>query len=93
MIKVYINALLQEKDTNADEIKKLQAQIDSLGVAATEALELKEKVGAITAELKELKTENKTLTENYNSERVCSNACKMQLIFLSVHHIGQDRPS
>ncbi|KAJ8029772.1 Kinesin-like protein KIN-14I [Holothuria leucospilota] len=69
-LETQLKAATKERDSNADEIKKLQAQIDSLGVAATEALELKEKVGAMTAELKELKTENKTLTENYNSERV-----------------------
>ncbi|XP_071845091.1 uncharacterized protein [Apostichopus japonicus] len=60
----------KERDSHADENKKLQVQIASLGVAAQEALELKEKVDGMQGELKELKTENKSLTENYNSERV-----------------------
>lgn len=60
----------QERDSHADENKKLQVQIASLGVAAQEALELKEKVDGMQGELKELKSENKSLTENYNSERV-----------------------
>ncbi|XP_038044756.1 myosin-10-like [Patiria miniata] len=60
----------KELDGAKDEIKKLTNQIDLLGVAAAEALELKEKVTEQTAELKKLQSEMKTLTENYNSERV-----------------------
>ncbi|XP_022099013.1 myosin-9-like [Acanthaster planci] len=60
----------KELDGAKEEIKKLTNQIDALGVAAAEALELKEKVTEQTAELKKLQSELKTLTENYNSERV-----------------------
>ena len=60
----------QELDGAKDEIKKLTNQIEGLGVAAAEALELKEKVTEQTAELKKLQSEVKTVTENYNSERV-----------------------
>ncbi|XP_071794114.1 uncharacterized protein [Asterias amurensis] len=60
----------KELDGAKDEIKKLTNQIEGLGVAAAEALELKEKVTEQTAELKRLQSEVKTVTENYNSERV-----------------------
>ncbi|XP_072039085.1 uncharacterized protein [Amphiura filiformis] len=60
----------KELDSAKDENKKLQLQINSLGVAAQEALELKEKADEMKSELKTLTADNKALTENYNSERV-----------------------
>ncbi|PIK59429.1 putative calmodulin-binding carboxy-terminal kinesin [Apostichopus japonicus] len=42
----------KERDSHADENKKLQVQIASLGVAAQEALGLKEKVDGMQGELK-----------------------------------------
>ena len=52
------------------ECTKLQNDLASLGVAAKEGVEAAARVKALEKEVKGLNTENKTLTENYNSERV-----------------------
>ncbi|XP_030832352.1 calmodulin-binding carboxy-terminal kinesin isoform X2 [Strongylocentrotus purpuratus] len=60
----------KDRDSLKDEVAKLMAQISSLGVAAEEALELKEKCTTLEKENKELQKELKAATDNYNSERV-----------------------
>ncbi|XP_041465181.1 myosin-10-like [Lytechinus variegatus] len=60
----------KDRDSLKDEVAKLTAQIASLGVAAEEALELKEKCTTLEKENKELQKELKAANENYNSERV-----------------------
>ncbi|XP_072167094.1 uncharacterized protein [Diadema setosum] len=60
----------KDRDAQKEEVAKLTAQIASLGVAAQEALELKEKVTTLEKEHKELQKELKAAVENYNSERV-----------------------
>ena len=72
---------MQDFDGAKDEIKKLTGQIEALGVAAAEALELKEKVTEQTAELKKLHGEVQMLTDNYNSERVSLELRKIDEIF------------
>ncbi|XP_028399082.1 kinectin-like [Dendronephthya gigantea] len=52
------------------ESKGDKAELLKLGVAAKEGLEAQEKVQGLTTEVKKLQEENKTLTENYNSERI-----------------------
>ncbi|XP_071964662.1 uncharacterized protein [Antedon mediterranea] len=60
----------KERDSANEEVKKLTAQIAALGIAAEQAVELKEKAEKLEKEVKELQAENKLVTENFNSERV-----------------------
>ena len=50
--------------------KRDKAEIAKLGVAAKEGLEAAEKVSELSKSNKHLTEENKTLAENFNSERV-----------------------
>ena len=52
------------------EIEKLRGELATLGVAAKAALEQEEKRKSLEKEVKTLRDENKTLTDNFNSERV-----------------------
>lgn len=60
----------QERDNKANELRKLEAELAALGVAAKEGVEAAGKVKSLEKENKSLADENKVLTENYNSERV-----------------------
>ena len=55
------------------EIKKDKDELAKLRVAAKEGLEAMEKVDELKKRDKELSEENKTLAENFNSERVSTN--------------------
>ncbi|XP_033749240.1 myosin-9-like [Pecten maximus] len=60
----------KERDNTANELKKVKVELDTLGMAAKEGVEAATKVKNLEKENKKLGEENKTLTENYNSERV-----------------------
>ncbi len=51
-------------------MNKLTAELASLGVAAKEGIEAANKVKSLEAEVKTLTGENKTLSENFQTERV-----------------------
>lgn len=61
---------LKELEELKSDSKKDKAEIAKLGVAAKEGLEAIEKVDELKKSNKELSAENKTLAENFNSERV-----------------------
>ncbi|XP_067665807.1 uncharacterized protein [Haliotis asinina] len=52
------------------ELKKLRDELAALGIAAKEGVEAATKVKDMEKDFKRLTEENKTLTENFNSERV-----------------------
>ncbi|XP_071110400.1 uncharacterized protein [Haliotis cracherodii] len=52
------------------ELKKLRDELAALGIAAKEGVEAATKVKDMERDFKRLAEENKTLTENFNSERV-----------------------
>ncbi|KAI0243233.1 hypothetical protein LSAT2_022049 [Lamellibrachia satsuma] len=58
---------IAEKDK---ELEKQVAQLAVLSVAATEGAELAERVKSLEHDVKKLTGENKTLSDNFNSERV-----------------------
>ncbi|XP_069137700.1 uncharacterized protein [Argopecten irradians] len=60
----------KERDNSVNELKKVKVELDALGMAAKEGVEAATKVKNLEKENKKLGEENKTLTENYNSERV-----------------------
>ena len=60
----------QEVKKRDAEIEKLRGELATLGVAAKAALEQEEKRKSLEKEVKTLRDENKTLTDNFNSERV-----------------------
>lgn len=60
----------QDRDNKANELRKLEAELAALGVAAKEGVEAASKVKNLEKETKVLNEENKVLTENYNTERV-----------------------
>ncbi|OWF39036.1 myosin-1B-like [Mizuhopecten yessoensis] len=60
----------KERDNNVNELKKVKLELDTLGMAAKEGVEAATKVKALEKDNRKLGEENKTLTENYNSERV-----------------------
>ena len=62
--------LAQEVKKRDAEIEKLRGELATLGVAAKAALEQEEKRKSLEKEVKTLRDENKTLTDNFNSERV-----------------------
>ena len=62
--------LYQELDGSQGDNKKLTDEIAKLGVAAQEGVEAMEKVKELSKSNKSLTEENKTLAENFNSERV-----------------------
>ncbi|XP_005111503.1 myosin-2 heavy chain [Aplysia californica] len=61
-----------QKDLNKADVQvaKLSAELAALGIAAKEGVQAAGKVKALESENKKLLDENKTLTENFNSERV-----------------------
>ncbi|XP_041373330.1 COP1-interactive protein 1-like [Gigantopelta aegis] len=61
---------LKTVDQQVSEIRKLQAELSALGVAAKEGVEAASKVKYLEKEVKKLTEENKVLVENFNSERV-----------------------
>ena len=52
------------------EIAKLRAELESLGVAAKAGLEAENRRKELEKEVKKLHEENKTLSDNWNQERV-----------------------
>ncbi|XP_071166574.1 uncharacterized protein [Mytilus edulis] len=60
----------KDRDNKANELRKLEAELAALGVAAKEGVEAASKVKNLEKETKVLNEENKVLTENYNTERV-----------------------
>ncbi|XP_052100281.1 putative protein tag-278 isoform X1 [Mytilus californianus] len=60
----------KDRDNKANELRKLEAELGALGVAAKEGVEAASKVKGLEKENKGLNEENKVLTENYNTERV-----------------------
>ncbi|XP_019614504.1 PREDICTED: cingulin-like isoform X2 [Branchiostoma belcheri] len=65
-----LKEVTKERDGLQADLKKKEAELDNLGVAAKQGLEAMEKAEGLEKEVKKLTAENKTLTENYNSERV-----------------------
>ncbi|CAH1253064.1 KIFC3 [Branchiostoma lanceolatum] len=65
-----LKEVTKERDGLQADLKKKEAELDNLGVAAKQGLEAMEKAEQLEKEVKKLTAENKTLTENYNSERV-----------------------
>ncbi len=62
--------LLQDIKDKDNEIARLAAELAALGVAAKEGVEAAAKVQSLEKEVKTLTKENKTLSDNFNSERV-----------------------
>ncbi|KAJ8304782.1 hypothetical protein KUTeg_018365 [Tegillarca granosa] len=60
----------KERDDKENELKKVKAELTTLGAAAKEGIEAATKVKTLESENKNLVSENKVLTENFNSERV-----------------------
>lgn len=60
----------KELESLQADCKKDKAEMSKLSVAAAEGLEAAEKVSELTKSNKQLNTENKELSENFNSERV-----------------------
>ena len=60
----------QELKKRDAEIERLRGELATLGVAAKAALEQEEKRKSLEKEVRTLRDENKTLNDNYNSERV-----------------------
>ena len=60
----------KDRDNKSNELKKLEAELAALGVAAKQGVEAAGKVKGLETENKKLLDENKVLTENYNTERV-----------------------
>eukprot|EP00058_Branchiostoma_floridae_P016051 XP_002601539.1 hypothetical protein BRAFLDRAFT_127731 [Branchiostoma floridae] len=65
-----LKEVTKERDGLQADLKKKEAELDNLGVAAKQGLEAMEKAEQLEKEVKKLTAENKTLSENYNSERV-----------------------
>ncbi|KAI8507762.1 hypothetical protein Bbelb_140020 [Branchiostoma belcheri] len=65
-----LKEVTKERDGLQADLKKKEAELDNLGVAAKQGLEAMEKAEGLEKEVKKLTAENKTLTENYNSERL-----------------------
>ena len=63
---------IAEKD---HELEKLVSQLAVLKVAASEGAEMAEKAKTLEHDLKKLTEENKTLSDNFNSERVSVCVC------------------
>ena len=53
-----------------EELTRLRAELSSLGIAAKEGVEATHRAKALEKEVKKLTEENKTLADNFNSERV-----------------------
>jgi hypothetical protein len=53
-----------------EQSAQLKVEKDQLAVAAKEGVEFMEKAKELSKQVSHLEAENKTLTENYNSERV-----------------------
>ena len=66
-------------DSLQSENRHDKAEIAKLGVAAKEGLEAAEKVIELSKSNKSLTEENKTLAENFNSERVRILTCWVSL--------------
>ena len=62
---------MQDGKGNEAELAKLRAELATLGVAAKEGVAAASKVKGLETDNKKLLEENKVLTENFNSERVC----------------------
>ncbi|XP_077988822.1 uncharacterized protein LOC144443263 isoform X2 [Glandiceps talaboti] len=65
-----LTALKKELSVAQEQTKKLDGELAALGVAAKEGIAAAEKVTSLEAEVKKLNSENKSLTDNWNSERV-----------------------
>ena len=64
---------------------RLTAEMNSLGLAAKEGVTALGKVKTLEAENKKFLDENKVLTENYNSERVCA-CCSYRTFVVRKHN-------
>ncbi|KAJ7388812.1 hypothetical protein OS493_035596 [Desmophyllum pertusum] len=62
--------LKKEHDALSADSRKDKDTLSKLEVAAQEGLAAQEKVDDLTKEVKELREENKSLSDNYNSERI-----------------------
>ncbi|KAK3604681.1 hypothetical protein CHS0354_009292 [Potamilus streckersoni] len=65
-----INKLKKEFDEREKTIQKLQAELREISIAAKEGVEAAMKVKSLETDNKKLVEENKTLTKNFESERV-----------------------
>eukprot|EP00794_Sanderia_malayensis_P009616 gene9616-10599_t len=68
-LKLLNNQKLELNEANS-EIRKKTDEIDKLGIAAKQGAEAMNKVVELEGKCRGLVEENKTLTENYNSERL-----------------------
>ncbi|KAK6179033.1 hypothetical protein SNE40_011481 [Patella caerulea] len=65
-----VKSLTKDCTMKNTEIQKLKSELDALGIAAKEGVEAAVKVKSLEADNKHLISENKLLTENFNTERV-----------------------
>ncbi|XP_050403052.1 myosin-2 heavy chain [Patella vulgata] len=65
-----VKSLTKDCTMKNTEIQKLKNELDALGIAAKEGVEAAVKVKSLEADNKHLISENKLLTENFNTERV-----------------------